>query len=139
MPKTTSSKKKNRRNRSREKNRRSRSQKAEKRKSRKNSPLLMNQKTHLRNEVELSPQRFLAETSTKGVSAQDLRSKFQPIYHQPRGSKIGLKIRTRQNLRRSSRSRSGRYQGTNGNLYCIFCLKNDNRLFPCSLCAEKDK
>lgn len=41
----------------------------------------MNQKTHLRNEVELSPQRFLAESSTKGVSAQDLRSKFQPIYH----------------------------------------------------------
>src|SRR2546429_5206719 len=45
--------------------------------------------------------------------------------NQPRGSKIGLKVRTRQNLRRSSRSRSGRYQGTNGNLYCIFCLKND--------------
>src|SRR5712691_725916 len=81
MPKTTSSKKKNRRNRSREKNRRSRSQKAEKRKSRKNSPLLMNQKTHLRNEVELSPKRFLAESSTKGGSAQDLRPKFQPIYH----------------------------------------------------------
>ncbi|MDQ2715976.1 MAG: hypothetical protein M3Z08_13800 [Chloroflexota bacterium] len=74
-------KEKNGRNRSREKNRRSRNQKAEKRKSRKNSPLLMNQKTHLRNEVELSPQRFLAESSTKGVSAQDLRSKFQPIYH----------------------------------------------------------
>src|SRR2546428_12667808 len=80
MQKTTASKKKNRRNRSREKNRRSRSQKAEKRKSRKNSPLLMNQKTPLRNEVELSPKRFLAESSTKGGSAQDLRPKFQPIY-----------------------------------------------------------
>jgi hypothetical protein len=40
----------------------------------------MNQNTLLRNEVEVSPKRFLAETSTKGVSAQDLRSKFQPIY-----------------------------------------------------------
>src|SRR5437879_1291755 len=83
MPKTPSSKKKNRRNRSREKNRRSPSQKAEKRKSRKNSPLLMNQKPHLRNEVEHSPKRFLAECSTKGGSAQDLRPKFQPIYHLP--------------------------------------------------------
>src|SRR3984893_5384624 len=80
-PKTTASKKKNRRNRSQEKNRRSRSQKAENRKSRKNSPLLMNQKTPLRNEVELSPKRFLAESSTKGGSTQDLRPKFQPIYH----------------------------------------------------------
>ena len=42
----------------------------------------MNRRTLLRNEVELSPKRFLAEGSTKGVSAQDLRSKFQPIYHQ---------------------------------------------------------
>lgn len=41
----------------------------------------MNWRTHLRNEVELSPQRFLPESSTKGVSAQDLRSKFQVIYH----------------------------------------------------------
>src|SRR6266568_189320 len=80
MPKTTASKKKNRRNMSRDKNRRSRSQKAEKRKSRKNSPLLMNPRTPLRNEVELSPKRFLAESSTKGGSAQDLRPKFQPIY-----------------------------------------------------------
>jgi len=40
----------------------------------------MNQKTHLRNEVELSPKRFLAESSTKGGSTQDLRPKFQPIY-----------------------------------------------------------
>jgi len=40
----------------------------------------MNQKPPLRNEVELSPKRFLAESSTKGLSAQDLRPKFQPIY-----------------------------------------------------------
>ena len=50
----------------------------------------MNQKTHLRNEVELSPQRFLAESSTTGVSAQDLRSKFQPIYHPYLGCAQGL-------------------------------------------------
>src|SRR6266567_6037593 len=79
-PKTTASKKKNRRNRNQKKGRRSRSQKAEKPKSRKNSPLLTNQRTPLRNEVELSPKRFLAESSTKGGSAQDLRPKFQPIY-----------------------------------------------------------
>ena len=82
MPKTTASKKKHRRNRSQKKNKRNQSQKAEKRKSRNNSLLLMNWRTLLRNEVELSPKRFLAEGSTKGVSAQDLRSKFQPIYHQ---------------------------------------------------------
>jgi hypothetical protein len=41
----------------------------------------MNQKTPLRNEVELSPKRFLAESLTKGGSGQDLRPKFQPIYH----------------------------------------------------------
>src|SRR5258708_28525093 len=81
MPKTTASKKKRRRNRNQEKNKRNQSQKAEKRKSRNDSLLLMNQKTPLRNEVELSPKRFLAESSTKGVSAQDLRSNFQPIYH----------------------------------------------------------
>ncbi|HEY4036982.1 MAG TPA: hypothetical protein VGL94_23745, partial [Ktedonobacteraceae bacterium] len=46
----------------------------------KNSPLPTNQRTPLRNEVELSPKHFLAETSTKGASAQDLRPKFQPIY-----------------------------------------------------------
>ena len=80
MPKTTASKKKHRRNRSQQKNKRNQSQKAEKRKSRNNSLLLMNWRTLLRNEVELSSKRFLAEGSTKGVSAQDLRSKFQPIY-----------------------------------------------------------
>ncbi len=42
----------------------------------------MNQKPPLRNEVELSPKRFLAESSTKGLSAQDLRPKFQPIYQE---------------------------------------------------------
>src|SRR5205807_2070838 len=81
MPKTTASKKKNRRNGNQKKNKRSQSQKAGKPKSRKNSPLLMNQKTHLRNEVELSAKRFLAESSTKEGSAQHLRPKFQPIYH----------------------------------------------------------
>src|SRR5437868_4856484 len=44
--------------------------------------------------------------------------------NQPQGSKIGLKVRTRQNLGGSYRSRSGISQGTNGNLECIFCLKN---------------
>src|SRR6266487_5866633 len=53
--KTTVSKKMNRRNRSQEKNKRSRSQKAGKQKSRKNSPLPRNQRTHLRNESEFSP------------------------------------------------------------------------------------
>src|SRR5436305_12854109 len=45
--------------------------------------------------------------------------------NQPQGSKSGLKVRTRQNLRGSSPSRSGRCQGTNGNLECILCLKKD--------------
>jgi len=53
--KTTVSKKMNRRNRIQEKSKRSRSQKAGKQKSRKNSPLPMNQRTHLRNESEFSP------------------------------------------------------------------------------------
>src|SRR5207248_1883556 len=39
--------------------------------------------------------------------------------NQPQGSKIGLKVRTRQNLGGSYRSRSGISQGTNGNLECI--------------------
>src|SRR5256885_13145757 len=91
MPKPTASKKKNRRNRSREKNRRSRSQKVEKRKSRKNSPLLMNQKTHLRNEVEHSAKHCLAECSTKGGSAQDLRPNIHPIYHRhPAGCRYDI-------------------------------------------------
>src|SRR6266567_8777942 len=79
-PKTTASKKKNRRNRNQKKGRRSRNQKAEKPKSRKSSPLLTNQRTPLRNEVEHSPKHFLAECSDKGVSAQDLRPNIQPIY-----------------------------------------------------------
>src|SRR6266852_2571804 len=80
--KTTVSKKMNRRNRSQEKNKRSRSQKAGKQKSRKNSPLLTNQRTHLRNESEFSPKRFLDENSDKGVSAQYLRPNIHPIYHE---------------------------------------------------------
>src|SRR5258707_12542092 len=68
MPKTNASKKKNTRNRSREKNRRSRNQKTGKRKSRKNSPLLMNQRTPLRNEVDVSAQTIWAECSDKRLS-----------------------------------------------------------------------
>src|SRR5438128_10427881 len=78
--KTTASKKKSRRNRSQKKNKRGQSQKAGKLRSRKNSPLPMNPRTPLRNEVELSPKHFLAESSTKGGSTQDLRPKIQPIY-----------------------------------------------------------
>ena len=70
----------NRRNRCQEKNKRSRSQKAGKQKSRKNSPLPTNQRTHLRNESEYSPKRFLAEYSDKGVSGQYLRPNIHPIY-----------------------------------------------------------
>src|SRR6266436_2641539 len=72
MPKTTASKNTDRRNRSREKNRRRRSQKAERRKSRKNSPLPTNQRTHLRNESEFSSKHFLGEYSDKGLPAQAL-------------------------------------------------------------------
>src|SRR5216684_298129 len=78
--KTTVSKKMNRRNRSQEKNKRSRSQKAGKQKSRKNSPLPTNQRTHLRNESEFSSKRFLGENSDKGVSGQYLRPNIHPIY-----------------------------------------------------------
>src|SRR5436853_640857 len=78
--KTTVSKKMNRRNRSQEKNKRSRSQKAGKQKSRKNSPLPRNQRTHLRNESEYSPKRFLGEYSDQGVSGQYLRPNIHPIY-----------------------------------------------------------
>src|SRR6266567_3680715 len=55
--------------------------KGRKAKEPKNSPLPMNPRTPLRNEVELSPKHFLAESSTKGGSTQDLRPKIQPIYH----------------------------------------------------------
>src|SRR5260221_2857837 len=76
--KTTVSKKMNR---SQEKNKRSRSQKAGKQKSRKNSPLPTNQRTHLRNESEFSSKRFLGEYSDKGISGQYLRPNIHPIYH----------------------------------------------------------
>src|SRR5436305_6903028 len=78
--KTTVSKKMNRRNRSQEKNKRSRSKKAGKQKSRKNSPLPRNQRTHLRNESEFSPKKRLGENSDKGVSGQYLRPNIHPIY-----------------------------------------------------------
>ncbi len=80
-PKTTVSKKTNRRNRSQEKNKRSRSQKVGKQKSWKNSPLPTNQRTHLRNESEFSPKKRLGENSDKGISGQYLRPNFHPIYH----------------------------------------------------------
>src|SRR5260370_13800351 len=81
--KTTVSKKMNRRNRNQEKNKRSRSHKAGKQKSRKNSSLPTNQRTHLRNESEYSPKRFWGEYSDKGVSGQYLRPNIHPIYHKP--------------------------------------------------------
>lgn len=58
--------------------------KKKKPKSRKNSPLLMNLRTLLRNEDEPSLKRFFAESSDKGVSAQDLHPNLQPIYQKLR-------------------------------------------------------
>src|SRR5260221_10476108 len=78
--KTTVSKKMSRRNRGQEKNKRSRSQKVGKQKSRKNSTLPTNLRTHLRNESEYSSKRFLGEYSDKGISGQYLRPNIHPIY-----------------------------------------------------------
>jgi hypothetical protein len=72
---------------------------------------------------------------SQGNLAKDFSEKCNVLTHllvggvkvrrnQPQGSKIGLKIRTRQNFRGSYRSRGGICQRTNENLYCIFCLKN---------------
>src|SRR2546425_1950388 len=44
---------------------------------------------------------------------------------EPQSSNFGLNVRSSQNLGGSYRSQNGICQGTNGNLYCIFCLKND--------------
>src|SRR5260221_9444890 len=79
--KTTVSKKMSRRNRGQEKNKRSRSQKVGKQKSRKNSTLPTNLRTHLRNESKYSSKRFLGEYSDKGISGQYLRPNIHPIYH----------------------------------------------------------
>ncbi len=46
--------------------------------------------------------------------------------NQPQGSNLAFKVRSRQSLCGSSRSRSGRCQGTNGNLSGIFSLEKSS-------------
>src|SRR5436305_10997108 len=90
MLQTTVSKKTNRRNRNQEKNKRSQK---EKEKSRKNNPQPTKQRSHLRNEFEFPSKRFLGENSNKGLSGQDLRSNFHPIYQVKLSVVNALKVR----------------------------------------------
>jgi hypothetical protein len=60
-----------------------------------------------------------------GSSRQQLVIGLNVRRNQPKCSNFWLKVRSRQNLRVSYRSRRGRYQATNGNSSYIFCLKND--------------
>src|SRR5260370_239753 len=46
--------------------------------------------------------------------------------NQPQGSNLAFKVRSSQNLRGSCRSRGGRCQGTNGNLYGIFSIEKSS-------------
>src|SRR6266487_576308 len=88
---------------------------------------------------EPPPIYFLAQCLDKGPSTQHLRPNIEPIYHliqlvndlkvrrnQPQGSNLAFKVRSRQSLCGSSRSRSGICQGTNGNLYGIFSLEKSS-------------
>src|SRR5256714_7767624 len=45
--------------------------------------------------------------------------------NQPQCSNFAFKVRSSQSHSGSYRSQRGRCQATGGNLYCIFCLKND--------------
>ena len=74
---------------------------------------------------ELSANLPIREINQCCKSIDELVIGLKVRRNQPQSSKIRPKLRTRQNLRGSYRSRSGICQRTNGNLECIFCLKND--------------